>query len=305
MEVRDLEYFLTVASVGHMGRAAERLGLTQPAVTKSIARLERHLNARVLERTAKGVRVTAFGDHVLRQATRLRAAMEDARREFADLATGKAGHLRIGTGLAIAQHLLPAACSRLLVEAPGITLDITAGTGKSLVPFLRDGDLDLVLSGIAPGNESGLRQETIMQDRVVVIARRSHVLHRRRKITLEHLAQQRWILSKSRSLLADWLEQRWREAGFQAPAPSVQVDSMATLLSIVAATDLVTFHSWSTIRHSPLRTALRPVAGSSLVWRRTLGVTYRDGGYMPLAARRLIELMVEIGETERSVDRLS
>jgi DNA-binding transcriptional LysR family regulator len=305
VEIRDLNYFLTVASLGHIGRAADSLGLTQPAITKSIARLEKELNARVLERTAKGVSVTAFGDHVLRQAIRLRAAMEDARREFADLATGEAGHLRIGTGLAMAQHLLPIACSKLLVETPGITLDITAGTGKSLVPFLRDGHLDLVLSGIAPGNEPGLRHETIVEDRVVVIARRSHVLHRRRKVTLAELAQQRWILSRSGSLLADWLEQRWREAGFPPPVPSVQVDSMATLLSIVAATDLVTFHSWSTIRHSPLRTALRPVAGSSLVWRRTLGVTYRDGGYMPLAARRLIDLLVEIGAKERAANRFS
>jgi len=300
MDVRDLNYFVTVASLGHIGRAAEQLGLTQPAVTKSIARLEHALNARILERHAKGVTVTAFGAHVLRQAVRLRSATEDAKRELADLATGAAGHLRIGTGLAVAQHLLPLACSRLLVERPRVTFDILAGTGKSLVPYLRDGHFDLVLSGIPPGSEPGLRHEGIMDDRVVVIARRNHPLHRRRKVTLEQIAQQRWILSRSGSLLADWLGQRWREAGLPAPVPAVQVDSMATLLSIVASTDLITFHSWATVRHSPLRSALRPIAGSPLVWRRTLGVTYRDGGYMPLAARRFIELLVEIGDKERT-----
>ena len=198
-----------------------------------------------------GVRVTAFGDHVLRQATRLRAAMEDARRE------------------------VRRPCDR---------------QGRS--PPHRDRACDSAVSA------SGGLLETARRDA-------GHHAGHHRRVTLEHLAQQRWILSKSGSLLADWLEQRWREAGFPAPAPSVQVDSMATLLSIVAATDLVTFHSWSTIRHSPLRSALRPVAGSSLIWRRTLGATYRDGGYMPLAARRLIDLLVEIGEKERSTDRLS
>lgn len=298
METRDLIYFLTVAAKGNIGRAAEELGLTQPALTKSIARLERELHGRLLERTPKGVNVTSFGQHALRHATHVRTALDDARREFADLAKGDSGHVRIGTGLAIAQYLLPTVCAKLLASSPRITLDITVGTGRGLAPALRNGDLDLVLSGIPPEHEPGLRHETIIEDHVVVIARRGHALQRRRGLTLGELAQQRWILSKSGSLLVNWLNQHWRDAGIPAPVPAVETDSIATLLGIVAASDLLTFDSWSTIRHSPFHAALRPLSGASLTWRRKLGATYRNGGYLSAATRKLIDLLVEAGRGE-------
>jgi DNA-binding transcriptional LysR family regulator len=244
------------------------------------------------------VTVTVIGQAVLRRATQLQATMDDATREFADLATGAAGHLRVGTGLAMAQYLVPAACARLLARAPDITLDIVAGTGLGLLPSLREGHLDMVLSGLPPGDEEGLRREPIMEDEVVVIARRRHPLHRRRRVGLAELAKQRWIISKSGSLLSDWLDAQWRHAGIAAPTPAVQTDSIATLLSLVASTDLITFHSWSTIRRSPLNEALRPLRNSPLKWRRRLGVTYREGGYLPAAARQLIDELVALGRSE-------
>jgi DNA-binding transcriptional LysR family regulator len=78
----------------------------------------------------------------------------------------------------------------------------------------------------------------------------------------------------------------------------VESDSIATLLGIVSASDLLTFDSWSTIRHSPLQAALRPLPGSTLTWRRKLGATYRDGGYLSAAARKVIDLLVEAGRGE-------
>ncbi len=303
MEPRDLGYFLTAAAHGHIGRAAEALGLTQPALTKCIARLERELDARLLERTPKGVTLTGFGEQVARHATRVRAAMDDAARELKELRTGASGHVRIGTGHAIAQHLLPTVCAKLLMQAPGITLDITTGTGRGLVPALRDGRLDLVLTGVPIAREAGLRHELIMEDHVVVIARKKHPLQRRKVVSLELLARERWALSKSGSLLGDWLEQRWREAGISPPAATVEADSIATLLGIVAASDLVTFASWSTIRHSALHPALQPLAGSTLKWRRKLGATYRDGGYLPSAARKVIDLLRDVARRESTSGR--
>ena len=74
--------------------------------------------------------------------------------------------------------------------------------------------------------------------------------------------------------------------------------AIATLLGIVAASDLVTFASWSTIRHSALHAALQPLAGSPLKWRRKLGATYRDGGYLSSAARKVIDLLREVAQRE-------
>ncbi len=300
MEIRDLTYFLAIASTGHIGRAAASLGLTQPALTKSIGRIERELNAKVLERTPKGVTVTAFGKQVIRQATRLTSAMDDAKRELADLSKGETGHLRIGAGVAIAQYLLPVACARLLAECPRLSLDVVAGTGKSLAPQLRDGHLDLFVSGIAAAADPGQVQEPIMEDQVVVIGRRDHPLHKKRAPSLSEISRQQWVLSNG-SLLNDWLAQRWRDAGLSAPVPKVRTNSVGALLSIVGMTDLVTFHSWSTIRLSPFNSALRPIARSPLIWRRTVGVVYREGGYLTPAARRLIDILIGLGKKHHGV----
>jgi len=302
MEFRDLTYFLQAANSGHLGRAARSLGLSQPALTKSVARLERELRARLFERTPKGVKLTDFGEHVLRHAVRLRDAVDDIKRELEDLSSGATGHLRIGTGVAMSHYLLPRACAKLLAQWPRVTLDITAGTGRSLIPLLRDGHLDLVLSGIEPGQQGDLQQEAIMKDQVVVIARRTHPIHRRHSITLKEILRQRWVMSKSSSLISEWLARRCAELGVPPPVPAVQTDSMSTLLSLVAGSDLLTFHSWSSIRHSPLRSNVRRVVVSRLVWHRQVGVSYRRNGYLPAAARQLIDILKDISASDEAGD---
>jgi DNA-binding transcriptional LysR family regulator len=293
MEARDLAYFLAVVDAGHISKAAIELGLTQPALTKSLGRLERSLNARVLERTSKGVHVTAFGERVYREAMRVRVTLDDARRSLVHLREGAAGHVRIGTGHAIAHHLLPTVCGRLMRSHPELTLEITLGTGRGLLPALLRGELDMILSGIPPEQVPGIRHEVIMEDEVVVIAQRAHALQRRRSVSIGALAAQPWALTRSRSLLAEWLDQRWREAGVTPPIPRVQTDSITTLLGIVAASEALTFASWSTIERSPYHAALRPLPRGGLTWRRKLGATYRDGGYLPAAAKGLIDLLRE------------
>src|SRR5258706_40921 len=121
MELRDLNYLRAIATNGHLGRSAQSVGLTQPALTKCIARLERELAVDLLERTPRGVRLTVCGEHLVAHAGRLHAADADIRRQLQELATGQVGHVRIGTGLAASQQLLPKACIALLKRHPGVT----------------------------------------------------------------------------------------------------------------------------------------------------------------------------------------
>ena len=105
---------------GSIGRAADALGLSQPALSKSLRRLEQSVHAKVVKRTPKGVELTAVGNALLAQVRRLRLTRDDISREAADLSQGRAGHLRIGTGPESALHLVPTACAALLKEAPKV-----------------------------------------------------------------------------------------------------------------------------------------------------------------------------------------
>ena len=117
MDLRDLAYFEVIADLGHMGRAAERLGRTQPALTKCIQRLEEAVGADLFERTGRGIALTRVGEVLLSRARRMRSAMEEALREVSDFAAGSAGHVRIGCGATMGEYLLPQVCRALIGRA--------------------------------------------------------------------------------------------------------------------------------------------------------------------------------------------
>ena len=96
MNFRDIEYFAVLAEHGHVGRAAEALGLSQPALSVSLRRLEQSMNAKLCKRTPKGIELTDVGQVLLSQVRRLRQTREDVMREIADLSQGRSGNLRIG-----------------------------------------------------------------------------------------------------------------------------------------------------------------------------------------------------------------
>src|SRR5690242_3831550 len=124
MELRDIEYFAVIAEHGHLGRAAEALGLSQPALSKSLRRLEHAVEARLVRRTPKGVELTAEGSALLLRARELRLSLKDSAREIAELGQGRVGHVRIGVGEATGEQLLPNAISALLKDAPRVTLKV-------------------------------------------------------------------------------------------------------------------------------------------------------------------------------------
>ncbi|HYC47411.1 MAG TPA: LysR family transcriptional regulator [Burkholderiales bacterium] len=293
MELRDLGYLRAVAVHGHLGRAAKSVKLTQPALTKCIARLERELAVKLLERTPKGVRLTTCGEHLVAHAERVYAADVDIRRELTELATGQAGHLRIGTGLAAGQRLLPAACIALLQRCPGVTLDICTGNSETLFPALQERKLDVVLASITTACALGFNQTFLMHDQVTVLSRREHPVQRRGGNTIEALADASWALPPLGTAPWEWLAQRFRELGLGAPKCVVRTGTLSTLLQIVAETDLLAFQSWSVVsgaRHAEL---LRPVAVSEMIWNRPVGAFTRKQGYSSPVVDRLIEALQE------------
>ena len=195
MDLRDIEYFTVIARHGHLGRAAEALGLGQPALSMSLRRLEESAQAKLVRRTPKGIEVTAVGAALLSHAGKLSLARDDLAREVADLAQGRAGHLRIGASPSNAELTLPEACSKLLLEAPKVTLDVVVLGNDSLAPALRKGDLDIAVTHTLQHSPPDLTQELLRKDNFVVYCAATHRLAKRKMITLDDLADERWAIS--------------------------------------------------------------------------------------------------------------
>jgi DNA-binding transcriptional LysR family regulator len=304
MDLRDIEYFTAVAQHGHLGRAAEALGLGQPALSMSLRRLEQSAQAKLVKRTPKGVELTAVGAAVLANANKLQLARDDLAREVADLAQGRAGHLRIGASPSNSELLLPQACSTLLMEAPKVTFDVAVLDNNALLPALRKGELDIAITHTQQLIQPGVTQEVFREDEFVVYCASAHRLAKRKAVTLEDLANERWAISAagaardrpaSGSLLS--LQRVFEERGLPAPRITLVSDLVMFKLRAVAASDLVGVTVKANVQavSSELGLKILPVKG--LDWIRPVAVAYRKDAYLPAAGRRFIEILKAAAST--------
>jgi DNA-binding transcriptional LysR family regulator len=142
MELRQLRYFVTVAEELHFGRAAERLNIVQPAVSQQVARLERELGLRLLDRSSRHVRLTGDGERMLREARAVLAAADQASEVAADLASGRGGLFRIGTAPGLRDRL-ERGLSTLRARTPNLEVQISSASTAECLAALRSGELDV------------------------------------------------------------------------------------------------------------------------------------------------------------------
>jgi DNA-binding transcriptional LysR family regulator len=293
MDLRDIEYFAVIAAHGHLGRAAEALGLGQPALSLSLRRLESSAGAKLVKRTPKGVELTDVGSALLSHVGRLRLAREDLAREMSDLAHGQAGHLRVGASPVTAQGRLADACSTLLKDAPRLTLDISiAASTNTLLQMLRKGELDILVPHMLRAPPEGVVREPLWEDEFVVYASIRHRLARRKSVALADLVHERWTATTSSAILGQQSLQRTFEArGLPMPQISLTSDSIAMNHRLVASSDLLGVAPRRPVEQDAGNLGLRIIPVTDVKWMRPVFVAYRKDGYLSPAAKRLIDIL--------------
>ncbi|MCW5632569.1 MAG: LysR family transcriptional regulator [Rubrivivax sp.] len=293
MDLRDLRYFETIARLEHMGRSAEQLHRTQPALTAAIRRLEEHCGAPLFEKAGRGIRLSPAGRVLLKWAQRLRFDAEDARREIAAIGQGLAGHVRIGIVPTAAQFLLPAAARQLLQEAPEVTLRTVVGLVTMLEPLLRDGEIDLMVGTESP-QEPGCVSRFLAEDAIVVAASAEHELFRGSAAPkLKDLTAYRWALQPPGAPTRDWLDHTFERR--RLPRPRVQVESTMLLMlpSLIVQTGLLSFISRHHLGRKGGIPGLKEVVIKEATMSRRLVVTWRQNSYLSPAAARLAALLAQ------------
>jgi DNA-binding transcriptional LysR family regulator len=290
MELRDIEYFAEVARHGHLGRAAEALGLSQPALSKSLRRLEAAVEAKLVKRTTKGVELTAEGSALLLRARQLRVSLQDVTREIADVRDGRAGHLRIGVGENVAEYLLPAAFDSVLAGAPKMILKISVSDNDLMLPALCNGELDLVVNYLRATLSEGLEQEHLYDDDMVVCASARHRLTKLKRVSLIDLSQERWALTEVPAT-RQHLEQAFQDEGLPPPRAVMESRSVRLRFESLACSQLIDFTSRAAFNHLADRYGLKEIPVKELAWRRRVGVILRKQTYLSPSARRFIDIL--------------
>ena len=290
LQLRDLRYFEAVAETGHIGQAADKLGRTQPALTKAVQRLETCFETPLFERRGRGIRLTPVGEVLLARARQLRGATEEALREVSDFALGNAGHVRIGSGPIAADHVLPEACNLLLAEAPSTTVDITIAPSMALRELLREGQIDLLI-GLMPEGDPSFVTHPIVEDVVVVAARKNHPVFSEPKLSIKALSRWHWVLPGDNIPSRQWLDAAFRSRALPAPTVQLSANSIPLLPRLIARTDMLSFLSRHNLEAGGQYGSLKEVPLKETTLKRYLGVTYRREGYLSPAAQRLLGLL--------------
>lgn len=191
--MRHIRYFTAVAEELHFRRAAERLNIAQPALSRAIAHLESQIGVRLLERTNRQVSLTPAGSVFLKGCrstlSNLTVTIDQARKAQ----QGESGHLVIGyTDFAISGEL-PQILQAFLARYPDVTVEPTHGFTSDQLAGLEAGTLDFgFLTG--PTEQNGIASRTVQVDRLVVVLYESHPLAARETISIHDLAEEGFIL---------------------------------------------------------------------------------------------------------------
>jgi DNA-binding transcriptional LysR family regulator len=295
MELRDLQYFETIAEMGHLGRAAKRLNRSAPALTKCIRRLEEAFGTRLFIRSGRGIRLTAAGEVLMKRARLLHVAVDDATREMNDVSHGIAGAVRVGVVPTMAQYLLPAACKAFLAEAEDVALQTIIAMSSVLRQSLKDGQIDLAVGIMSTTNE--LISYPIVEDDVVVVAGDKHQIFRRRA-EMQDLLAYRWVLplASYEAEVRQWLERAFELRGYPKPTVQIEANSISLLPRLIAQTGLLSFISRRNLGPGRVAAQLREVRLPETTMHRRFGVMHRKEGYLSPAARRFVTLLSTKGK---------
>ncbi len=289
--LRDVEYFAAIAEHGQVQRAAEALGLSQPALSISLRRLEQSMQTKLLKRTPQGVELTSVGKALLARFGKLRLSVEDVTREVADLSSARMGHLRIGMVAGSSLHLVPTACETLLKDAPGVTFKLTVGDTNAMLMGVRNGEFDLAISVLHASHYEDLTVEFSHDDTFSIYASASHRLAKRKALTLADLAKERWVLADANSQSAQRLRQAFSDAGLPPPTLVIETTNPSLRHHLVAGSDLLALSSTLAVRYVAPRFDIVELRVKGLALSRRAGVIYRKDAYLPPVAFRFIEIL--------------
>ncbi len=291
--------FLAAVRHGNLTEAAAELGVSQPALSKSIKALERALGVRLLDRGRFGVAPTPAGEALLQHGQVVEAELRNAAGAIEALKGSRSGHVLMGCGPTEANRLLPQALLRLEGSHPELRVTVLYGLNESLMPWVAQGEVDFALSSVpARATNAALTHEALFTETGVVVARAGHPLARQRAIVPAQLVRERWILPRQRELERLAFDDFFTRYGLEPPEAQTETTSTVLMKALVMQSDALTFIPRELILWEVQARQLVPLDVQGTDWTRIVGITRRRRGSISPAAMRLVEALREVAQQQ-------
>jgi DNA-binding transcriptional LysR family regulator len=272
LRLKDLHTLQTVAEVGSMAKASERLALSQPAISKAVADMEHVLRAPLLDRSARGVALTECGRLLVE---RTRVVFDEISQGVSDIESRSdptRGVVKIGTTEPVA-GVVSEIISRLASSYPRLGYDVMISDLDTLIGELRERTRDVVVTRwVPPAVADDLAVQTLFKSLLAVMAAERHPLLRRKKLGLDDLMEERWTLSPPDSFLGRVVVDLFRRRKLPLPPTVVTTISIHMRLNLLASGGFLTVLPAQMLRYP-----------SNKAWLRALDVDLRDSS-QPIAS---------------------
>lgn len=251
LKLRDVHVLLATVQCGSMAKAAERLAISNPVVSKTIADLERALGVRLLERGRQGVEPTLYGRAVLKHGLAAFDELRQCVKEIEFLADPTAGEVRIGCIIPLAASFASAVIDRLSRRHPRIAFQLVAGTVEALYRELAARNVDLLLTWKLPtAADAQFSFEPLYDDSFVVVAGARSEWVRKRKIKLAELVNEPWVLPSPESTIGSIFAGAFQASGLDYPPRTVVALPHDVRISFLATGRFLTMFLSSVMRFS-------------------------------------------------------
>jgi DNA-binding transcriptional LysR family regulator len=293
LDVRRMRVLREVAVRGSFSAAAEALSFTQSAVSQQIAALEREAGATLVQRSARGVRLTEAGEAVVRHAEAIMARLAEAEAELEAIAGLRGGRLRMASFESAGSTLMPLAIAEFRGRHPAVELSMSLSEPEDCIPQLRSGDIDLaiVFESAIVDTADGIERVHLLEDPMYLALPPDHPLAHRRRLRLADLAAEPWVAGAADCECNRLISHACATAGYQ-PRIVFETDDYSAMqgfvaagvgVSLIAELGLTTIRDDIVVRDLGRETPVRQIYAATL-----------SEGYRAPATQAMVEILQEV-----------
>jgi DNA-binding transcriptional LysR family regulator len=273
MDVRQLEMFRAVAEEGGFTRAAQRLNVSQSAVSRQVKLLEEELGGLLLHRTGKGVTLTGQGELLLKAANRIHRDIQDVAWQISETQKLQRGMLSLGGGMTVCMHVLPRLLKKFRSLYKEVDLRVTSGTSEAILRLVRNHQVDLGLLTL-PIVATDLEVQPVLKEEMVVVTAPRHPLTRERTVDAKSLGRYPLVLFERGSNTRKVLDEFFLEQEIPTDV-AMETENVEIIKAMVA--------SGLGISVIPYAAIARDMRAGRFGWARLRGRRlYREAGWVYL-----------------------
>jgi DNA-binding transcriptional LysR family regulator len=297
IKLRDLHILMAIADTGSMAKAAARLRISHPAVSKAISEIEGTLGVRLLDRGSQGAELTVYGEVLLKCGVNVFDEMQQGLRSLEYLSDPNSGEVRLGCTDIILHSLMPPIVRRFSKQYPGVQLDVKlTNPGEHQIQELRERKIDLLITR-ATGQQDDLHSEILFDEPFVFVVGAQSEFAGKRRIALKDIINAKWVLPPYDSAPGTLVAEVFRANDFSPPKLSVKTIAIQLTVSLIASGEFVGILPASVAALSAHQAALKVLPLKSLGPRISAEIVFLKNRTVSPAVGSFIDCAREVAKS--------